>query len=168
MRKIRPFRPLDLLKFNNINLDKYTETYSISFYLQYLTSWPEYFLVAEDVDGTIMGYSELTFDVMGKAEGTGENWHGHVTAISIAPAYRRMGLARELMSQLEQTSEDNVIAVQMYERMGYVVYRRIIDYYSGEVPEDAFDMRKALSADTEGKSVIPLKEPVNSADLEED
>lgn len=43
---------------------------------------------------------------MGKAEGGGENWHGHVTAISIAPEFRRMGLARELMTRLEKTSEE--------------------------------------------------------------
>lgn len=29
------------------------------FYLQYLTTWPEYFLIKESPDGTPMGYSEL-------------------------------------------------------------------------------------------------------------
>ena len=28
------------------------------FYLQYLTTWPEYFLIKEAPDGTPMGYSE--------------------------------------------------------------------------------------------------------------
>jgi len=32
----------------------------------------------------------------------------------------------------------------MYEKFGYVTYRRVLGYYSGDDPEDAFDMRKAL------------------------
>jgi ribosomal protein S18 acetylase RimI-like enzyme len=35
-----------------------------------------------------MGY------IMGKAEGMGENWHGHVTALTVAPEFRRIGLAQ--------------------------------------------------------------------------
>lgn len=42
---------------------------------------------------------------MGKAEGKQEEWHGHVTAVSVAPDYRRLGLARYLMHHLEQVSE---------------------------------------------------------------
>lgn len=42
---------------------------------------------------------------MGKAEGHGTNWHGHVTALSVAPDYRRLGLAAKLMSGLEEISE---------------------------------------------------------------
>ena len=42
---------------------------------------------------------------MGKAEGRTENWHGHVTALTVAPDYRRLGLAAKLMSTLEDISE---------------------------------------------------------------
>jgi N-terminal acetyltransferase B complex catalytic subunit len=44
---------------------------------------------------------------MGKAEGSveREQWHGHVTAVTVAPEYRKLGLARELMTSLEQISE---------------------------------------------------------------
>lgn len=42
---------------------------------------------------------------MGKAEGNGDNWHGHVTALTVAPEYRRLGLAAKLMSNLEEISE---------------------------------------------------------------
>ena len=45
------------------------------------------------------------FTVMGKAEGPNENWHGHVTALTVAPEYRRLGLAARLMSSLEEISE---------------------------------------------------------------
>lgn len=43
---------------------------------------------------------------MGKAEGLGENWHGHVTAVTVAPEFRRLGLAKKLMDYLENVSEE--------------------------------------------------------------
>lgn len=47
------------------------------------------------------------FTVMGKAEGSvaREEWHGHVTALSVAPEFRRLGLAAKLMELLEEISE---------------------------------------------------------------
>jgi len=32
----------------------------------------------------------------------------------------------------------NAVAVDMYHHLGYIVYRKVIDYYSGDVDEDAF------------------------------
>jgi len=43
--------------------------------------------------------------VMGKAEGKGTDWHGHVTAVTVAPEYRRLGLAEHFMTFLEEVSE---------------------------------------------------------------
>lgn len=43
---------------------------------------------------------------MGKAEGLEENWHGHVTAVTVAPEFRRLGLAKNLMDYLENVSEE--------------------------------------------------------------
>ena len=57
----------------------------------------------------------------------------------------------------------NLVAITMYRKMGYSVYRRVLTYYDGE--EDAFDMRKSLSRDKEGLSVIPLLAPIASKDL---
>uniref|UniRef100_A0A0N5AVQ4 N-alpha-acetyltransferase 20 n=1 Tax=Syphacia muris TaxID=451379 RepID=A0A0N5AVQ4_9BILA len=168
------------------NLDPFTETYGFCFYLQYLINHPEYFQVCEHPSGEIMGY------VMGKAEGEGENWHGHVTAVTVAPSYRRLHIAARLMQSLEDISTmkkcyfvdlfvrvSNAVAIKMYGTLGYVVYRRIIDYYSGEKEEDAFaatvhyyifndkylDMRKALPRDVEKKSIIPIKQPVTCDEI---
>lgn len=175
MTSLRLFKAEDLLLFNNINLDPLTETYSISFYLSYLARWPDYFYMAtNDVN---MAY------IMGKAEGLGENWHGHVTALTVAPEFRRLSLAQKLMEILETVSEDmynayfvdlyvrvsNKVAVKMYEKFGYTVYRRVLGYYTGmngDEDEDAFDMRKALARDIEKKSVIPLKHPVRAEDVD--
>lgn len=173
MTTIRPFTCDDIFTFNNVNLDPLTETYGLAFYLQYLAHWPEYFQVAESPSGQIMGY------IMGKAEGSSENWHGHVTALTVAPEYRRLGLAAKLMHNLEDISEkkrcffvdlfvrvSNAVAVDMYRRLGYIVYRKVLEYYSGDVDEDAFDMRKALSMDVEKKSIVPLSRDVRPEEVE--
>lgn len=34
----------------------------------------------------------------------------------------------------------NTVAVNMYKKMGYSIYRVILGYYSGDVPEDAYDV----------------------------
>ena len=173
MTTLRQFTCDDLFRFNAINLDPLTETYGVGFYLQYLARWPEYFLVAESPAGDLMGY------IMGKAEGVTDNWHGHVTAVSCAAPHRRLGLAGKLMADLAAISEkkrcffvdlfvrvSNKVAITMYRRLGYTVYRTVLQYYSGETDEDAYDMRKALSRDPEGKSVLPLDKPVHMEDLE--
>lgn len=43
------------------NLDPLTETYGLSFYMQYLAHWPEYFQVAESPAGEIMGYGKFPY-----------------------------------------------------------------------------------------------------------
>ncbi|EDV20306.1 N-alpha-acetyltransferase 20 [Trichoplax sp. H2] len=169
MASLRPFTCNDLFKFNSVNLDSLTETYSISFYLQYLARWPEYFLAVESCTGEIMGY------IMGKSEGSVEakEWHGHVTALSVRPESRRIGIAALLMDELEKISDkqkcffvdlfvrvSNVTAVNMYLSLGYIVYRTVLEYYIGDDNENAYDMRKACSRDKEKKSMIPQKEPV--------
>ena len=96
MSSIRQFTCDDLFKISYINLDPLSEMYTISFYLQYMVRWPEYFMVAESPTGNLMGY------IMGKSEGKNENWHGHVTSVSVAPDYRRIGMSelRVLFYQL--------------------------------------------------------------------
>lgn len=42
---------------------------------------------------------------MGKVEGQGESWHGHVTAVTVACEYRRQQLAKKLMHLLEDISD---------------------------------------------------------------
>lgn len=144
MTTIRRFCCDDLLSFNKVNLDVFTETYNLGFYLTYLAKWPEYCLAAEGPSGNVLGY------ILGKAEGEGTNWHGHVTAVTVEPDYRRQGLAKKLMDLLEDVTEkvhdgyfvdlfvrvSNHLAVKMYQKFGYSVYRRVIGYYSGD--EDAY------------------------------
>jgi N-terminal acetyltransferase B complex catalytic subunit len=153
--------------------------------------WPSLCAVCEAPNGQLMGY------ILGKAEGQGKLWHGHgrtilrllaclfllvflsvVTAVTVSPDYRRLGIASRLMNFLEEGSAksynayfvdlfvrcSNVLAQIMYTGLGYTVYRRVIEYYSGQ--EDAFDMRKALARDVKKESMIPLDHPVKPEDLE--
>ena len=171
---MRRFSVFDLLRFNNVNLDPLTETYNMPFYLQYLAKWPDLCFTAEAPGGRAMGY------ILGKAESfpsEANSWHGHVTAVTVPPEYRRLGMATQLMGMLEAGSErcqgyfvdlfvrkSNALAIDMYKKMGYSVYRIVLGYYSGL--EDAYDMRKALSRDPEGKSCIPLPHPVTPDDID--
>jgi N-terminal acetyltransferase B complex catalytic subunit len=131
MSTTRRFSMFDLLKFNNVNLDPLTETYNMSFYTQYLAKWPEYCFNVTAAQGRPMGY------ILGKAEGLGEEWHGHVTAVTVPPEYRRLGVAAQLMDMLERVSEwdkgyfvdlfvreSNALAIGMYKKLGYSVYRQ--------------------------------------------
>jgi N-terminal acetyltransferase B complex catalytic subunit len=98
--------------------------------------------------------------VMGKAEGKGTDWHGHVTAITVAPEYRRLGLAQGMMDLLERVSEypydgyfvdlfvrrSNKVAIDFYTQLGYSIYRTVAGYYNGETEnEDAFGKGVFLS-----------------------
>lgn len=60
-------------------------------------------------------------------------WHGHITVLTVAPAWRRLGHARRLTERLERGSDvndawfvdlyvraGNKIAVDMYKGMGCV------------------------------------------------
>lgn len=174
MTTLRQFTMDDLLKFNNVNLDVLTETYNMSFYMSYMSRWPESFTVATDPTGNIMGY------VLGKAEGDGKLWHGHVSAVTVSPTYRRLGLSSKLMNDFEDTCiniysayfvdlfvrSSNLLAQKMYQNFGYTTYRRVINYYAGEYPEDALDMRKSLPRDKYKESIVPLTHPIHPEELE--
>lgn len=177
MTSLRAFSMSDLLKFNKVNLDILTETYNVSFYGRYLSRWPEYCKVTESPSGDIQGY------VLGKVEGEKENedkknWHGHVTAVTVAPSYRRQGLAKLLMKHLEDTTiqhqgffvdlfvrKSNEIAIEMYEAMGYKIYRKVVNYYSYP-EEDAFDMRKAMPRDIHKATLVTTRDCISPSELE--
>eukprot|EP00923_Selenidium_pygospionis_P005280 GHVN01008866.1.p2 GENE.GHVN01008866.1~~GHVN01008866.1.p2 ORF type:complete len:165 (+),score=13.20 GHVN01008866.1:119-613(+) len=155
MVSLRPMTVYDLFRMNTVNLDVFTENFNAQFYLQYLTKWPSLCVVVDAPDGTMAGY------IIGKVEGHGKNWHGHVTALSVAPEFRRTKLALRLMNYLEKISDlqfncyfvdlfvrvSNTAAVKFYEQCTYEIYDRVEGYYNGD--EDALDLRKPLSRDVD-------------------
>ena len=172
MSTLRSFCAEDLFKFNHINLDPYTETYNIPFYMQYVATWPSLCACYEDCNGRMMGY------ILGKVEGDAKLWHGHVTAVTVSPEFRRIGVAKNLMAYLEDVSDktyntyfvdlfvrvSNHLAQLMYSNLSYVIFRQVIGYYGRE--EDAYDMRKALQRDVSKESVIPMTRPIRPEELE--
>lgn len=83
----------------------------------------------------------------------------------------------------------NKVAITMYQQLGYIVYRTVLEYYNGDPDEDAYgeffskelklenfyvkiklslftDMRKALSRDVKKKSMIPLTHPVRPEEVD--
>jgi len=175
MTSIRPFNAFDVLKFNHTNLDPLTETYDLNFYFNYLARWPHLFNVAEGHDGKIDGY------IMGKLESSPSYykfsehylpWHAHITALTVAPHARRLGIARILSQTLEKAGDEydawfvdlfvrqsNKIGQALYHGLGYSVYRRVAEYYIDDpakpdvAGEDAYDMRKPLKKDKDKKHI---------------
>lgn len=179
MSTTRPLTPDDLYRLANTNMDPFTETYAPAFYLGYLARWPALCAAAENAGGRLAGY------VIGKAEGRAREWHGHVSAVTVAPDFRRLGVARALMAHVERASDaplraffvdlfvraSNVAALGMYTRLGYAVYRRVLGYYGPTARgrddgEDAFDMRKGCARDgPDAPSCVPLPAPVMPEDV---
>jgi N-terminal acetyltransferase B complex catalytic subunit len=91
-------------------------------------------------------------------------WHAHITCLTISPSSRRLGHATALSSALELIGDrqnawfvdlfvrvENQAAIELYRKMGYSVFRRIVDYYNDG--SDAFDMRKPLKRDV-GRNTV--------------
>ncbi|KAL2052300.1 hypothetical protein ABVK25_007459 [Lepraria finkii] len=170
MTSLRAFRPQDLFHMSLTNLDPLPENYNIDYYMQYMMTWPSLFAVVEDQEGNITGYIEEDPDWR-QFTPHYLPWHGHVTALTVAPQHRRLGLAQTLSKALERGCEKenawfvdlfvragNQTAVGLYKGLGYSVFRRVVDYYSDDptgrsTGEDAFDMRKPLKRDKKLKHI---------------
>ncbi|KAL0222728.1 hypothetical protein P9112_002118 [Eukaryota sp. TZLM1-RC] len=165
----------DLFQFSSVNVDPFTETFGMPFYMYYMSYFDDYCSVSKSCNGNITGY------MIGKAEGENELWHGHISAVTISPLYRRMGLAKNLIEWLERQSEkqecyfvdlfvraSNATAIAMYHKLGYVIYRTVLNYYMDldGTKENAYDMRKALSKDVDKHSMVPVKNPITPDQLE--
>ena len=170
---LRPMVLEDLQRFNNINLDHWTEMYTTSFYTTYLIKDPDLCIVAESSSRALAGY------LLAKVEGRGKDWHSHISAISVSPEFRRLGVGKLLLDHFERVSEEshfcwfadlyvrvsNTVAIEMYKQRGYEIYRTVIGYYSGE--EDAYDMRKPLKRDINRESLKDAGRKIKTEDLPE-
>lgn len=163
------------------------EQYGCHYYSNYVATWPEMCMVAEsafEAGPSVKAYSASAFvfgsnpaecwkltdsTVIGKDEPPPPNpqHHAHLTAMSITPSFRGLGLARLFMDHLELLASDGQVssdpqesegevgegedekakrkdcvdawfvdlfvrcnnhrAVEMYERLGYSVYRRVVE-----------------------------------------
>jgi ribosomal-protein-alanine N-acetyltransferase len=85
-----------------------------------------------------------------------EDGCGHITTVGVAPEYRRKGLARLILNEVERSfltrgvttvrlevRTDNVPAQHLYEHIGYAIVKRMDRYYS--TGHDAYLMVKSLN-----------------------
>lgn len=103
-----------------------------------------YMSVAES-ENTIIGYCGVFLPAPGV--------EADILTVAVLPEYRRQGIAKEFMRQIEQWSHDrgasammlevehgNESAIKLYESLGYMKISVRMDYYGPG--KDAFVMRK--------------------------
>lgn len=173
MTSIKPFQATDLFDLTPINLDPLTENFYLYFYHQYLFTWPTLSYKSVNENGYPTGY------MLAKTEGRGKEWHAHISAVTVDPNYRRVGLGSYLCNQLKIVCEperpihawfidlfvkcSNKTAITLYEKLGYSIFRRVVGYYdTGNIPInknkinddiDAFDMRLSLKRDLKHETI---------------
>lgn len=97
-------------------------------------------------------YDEMAAFGIGVIE---ENGIGHITTVGVAPEYRRRGLARLILHEIERSFAarsvstirlevrvGNEAAQRLYEQIGYVIIQRMGKYYSNG--DDGYLMVKSL------------------------
>jgi N-alpha-acetyltransferase 10/11 len=134
----------------------------MKYYFYHLLSWPQLLWVAEDFDGTIVGYCLAKMEE--ESSNSGESSpqsnkqspprHGHITSLSVLRTYRKRGIATALMrrSQLEMADVFDAHYVSLHvrksNRAAYHLYSVTLAYEVNDVEkgyyadgEDAYDMR---------------------------
>jgi ribosomal-protein-alanine N-acetyltransferase len=141
--QLRPFEEEDLVEVVEINRTSLPENYPPYFFLDLHTNYPKTFLVAEVEDrlaGYILCRIELGASELHKMKAARK---GHVVSIAVLPQYRRRGIGKSLMiasmkamlgyeaseSYLE-VRVSNQPAVNLYKELGFVIARKIPEYYN--------------------------------------
>lgn len=102
---------------------------------------------------------------------------GHITAVGVDPAWRRQGLARILLVEIEETLRhrgintlrlevrvENEGAIRLYEELGFMVVQRLARYYSSSntAGRHASSASTANTIGTDGYMMVkPLCGPEN-------
>jgi N-terminal acetyltransferase B complex catalytic subunit len=58
MALLRPLVLNDLFKMHHCNLDNFTQTFDVSYYLDYLAKWPHLCKAIDNQSGQVEGYSK--------------------------------------------------------------------------------------------------------------
>lgn len=148
MISYREFTALDFLDLNLVNLDEKTGSFTMEFYFRYLSGNSKYCISAlsdDEVIGYIIGHAGLYKDT--------NKLYSHITALSIAPSYRRSGIGQNLLKLYDlNASQDkslfidlfvrasNTPAIRFYTKYGYIKHELIEKYYDNPC-ENAYDMR---------------------------
>ncbi len=147
-------RPAQISDLRNLHaLDKLCFRQGISYSLaemKYLLVQQQTIaVIAEDDAGMLAGFVIVEFS------SEAADSLGHIVTIDVDPAFRRAGVGRLLMQEIErqllargaslirlEVAVDNDSAQQFYRRLGYVAVGRIARYYLGKL--DALLMEKQI------------------------
>ena len=136
----------------------------MKYYFYHLLTWPQLLWVAEDFDGTIVGYCLAKLEEQEVTATSSSNGgtgipttipkHGHITSLSVLRTYRKRGIATMLMQRSQQemytvfdaeyvslhVRQSNKAAFHLYNNtLRYEVHGIEKGYYADG--EDAYDMR---------------------------
>ncbi|MCW4047776.1 MAG: ribosomal protein S18-alanine N-acetyltransferase [Candidatus Bathyarchaeota archaeon] len=92
--------------------------------------------LAARVDSEIVGFAIARVDIRRNMR------FGHILTVDVVPAYRRKGIARKLLTQIEdilgqkgakecrlEVRENNAAALSLYEKLGYKKVGKLEKYY---------------------------------------
>ena len=157
----------DLIYMQRTNLWCLPENYQMKYYFYHILSWPQLLWVAEDFDGTIVGY------VLAKMEEDVENQppHGHITSLSVLRTHRKRGIATALMKRSQMEMETTFAAhyvslhVRKTNRAAFRLYSQTLRYAINSVEkgyyadgEDAYDMRCTFAKNAGGMDQVVQEE----------
>lgn len=176
-----PMLPEDILSLDIVNLDAKSENFTFSYYMHYFINHPADLMVATSHTYNLPKETDLLYTrpivgyCFGKKEAKEKPCY-HLSAISVSPCARNSGVGGHMMHFFENTGnaykcwfidlfvrESNSIAISFYKKLGYTVYRKVIDYYLSP-KEHAYDMRKSLEIDTK-KDMMREGKDIPSGDL---
>ncbi len=134
-----------MLDMQNINLRNLPENYTLKYYAYHLMMWPQLSFVCL-IDTKVAGYC------LGKIE-EDDTDHGHITSLAVHPQYRRLGIAKKLITlsiyQMQQAWKakgvylhvriSNKNAQGLYEQLGFETEKTEEGYYQDG--EDALSMK---------------------------
>ncbi|AFN83411.1 ribosomal-protein-alanine acetyltransferase [Encephalitozoon romaleae SJ-2008] len=163
MYKVEPMLPSDIFSLDWVNLDEKSESFPLSYYLYYLVNHGEDCIVIPSLPEYKTSFTykrNVCAYMIGKLEEKDGFINAHISAVSVAPSYRKNRFGRLCMSVIEKSGdvynahfadlyvrEGNITAIEFYKKLGYAVYRKVFNYYVDGDGENALDMRKSLKMD---------------------
>ena len=149
--RIRKAMPRDIKRMAELERSCFGEGYPESLLAYFVMNDDRFVCLLAELSGIIVGMA------IGEVEEKGLKLVGHVWTIEVLAPYRRRGIGRHLLSQLEEelrargavelhleVKAGNEPAIRLYEKMGYEKVGTLKDYYGPG--QDGIFMVKRLEA----------------------